>query len=301
MRHVHTALVLALLFTVQPVSGKGKPPPPAPGTSNPEIGYIRISGGSRSLYEFILSNEDGTGKSIIYSSRGGGDMAVHMGPRADKSFALVQGGKISIGRYKEVATGLALDTLTEIYNGNHPGAIDAEFSRDGDSIVYMRNATMQIWRYDVSSGAQTMLADLATYGGGMSVSRNNSTVYYFENEGPTVSALKSVPMAGGDPTDLNLRGYYTDTEAANTKDELLLTEHFTGGNRLKRYNLVTGSLDTVTDGYEPGYKCDDSRIVYVLHTGSDVSILYRDEPSGAPGTLSTSGLYWPDYMPTCLP
>lgn len=291
--------MLALLSTVQPVAGKGKPPPPTPGTSNPEIGYIRISGGARRQFEFILSNEDGTGKSIIYSARGGGDMAVHMGPRADRTFALIQGGKISIGTYKPVATGLALDTLTEIHNGNHPGAIEAEFSRDGDSIVYMRNATMQIWRYDVSSSAQTMLVDLAIYGGGMSVSRDNATVYYIDNEGTTNFALKSVPMAGGAPTDLNLRGYYVDTEAANTKDELLLTEHFTGGNRLKRYDLATGTLTTVTNGYEPGYKCDDSRIVYVLPTGGDVSLLYRDEPSGAPGTLSTSGLYWPDYMPTC--
>jgi Tol biopolymer transport system component len=283
--------------------GKGrsgaKPPPPPPGTSNPEIGYIRTSGGTRRSYEFILSNEDGTGRSIIYSTREIGHMAVHMGPRADRTFALVQGGKISIGRYKQVATGLALDTLTEIYNGNHSGAIDAEFSRDGDSIVYMRNASMQIWRYDVSSGEERMLVDLATYGGGMSVSRDNSTVYYVESEGSTVAALKSVPMAGGTPTDLGLRGNYLDTEAANTKDELLLTEHFTGGDRLKRYDLASGSLTDVTNGYEPGYKCDDSRIVYVLNTGRDVSILYRDEPSGAPGTLSTSGLYWPDYIPTC--
>lgn len=296
MKLLRTALVLALLSTAQPVHS-GKPAPP--GTSNPEIGYIRISGGVRNQYEFILSNEDGTGKSIIYSTREIGQMAVHLGPRADRTFALVQGGKISIGRYKQVATGLALDTLSTIYNGNHAGAIDAEFSRDGSSIVYMRNATMQIWRYDVSSGAQTMLVDLATYGGGMSVSRDGATVYYVESEGPTVAALKSVPMAGGAPTDLNLRGYYLDTEAANTKDELLLTEHFTGGNRLLRYDLASGSLATVTNGYEPGYKCDDSRIVYVLDTGRDVSILYRDEPSGAPGTLSTSGLYWPDYMPTC--
>ncbi len=296
---IGTAFVLALLLTSGSADAKGKPPPPA-GTSNPEIGYIRISGGSRRFYEFILSNEDGTGKSVIYSSRDTGAMAVHMGPRADRTFALVQGGKISIGRYKEVATGLALDTLTEIYNGNHSGAIDAEFSRDGDSIVYMRNATMQIWRYDVSSGAQTMLVDLANYGGGMLVSRDNSTVYYFDNEGPTTFALKSVPMAGGTPTDLHLRGYYLDTEAANTKDELLLTEHFTGGNRLLRYDLGSGTLSFVTNGYEPGYKCDDSRIVYVLaNDGGGVSVLYLDEPSGAPGTLSTSGLYWPNYIPTC--
>lgn len=298
MSLLRTALMLALLSTAQPLGGKGKPAPP-PGTPNPEIAYVRISGGVANRYELILSNEDGTGKSIIYSTREQGQMAVHMGPRADRTFALVQGGKISIGTYKPVATGLALDTLTEIYNGNHIGAIDAEFSRDGDSIVYMRNATMQIWRYDVSSGAQTMLVDLPTYGGGMSVSPDGATVYYVESESSTVSALKSVPMAGGAPTDLNLRGYYLDTEAANTKAELLLTEHFTGGNRLIRYDLGSGALSYVTDGYEPGYKCDDSRIVYVLATGRDVSLLYRDEPSGAPGTLSTSGLYWPDYMPTC--
>ncbi len=299
MTFLRTAVVLALLSTAQPANS-GKPAPPAPGTSNPELGYIRISGGSRRFYEFILSNEDGTGKSIIYSSREIGQMAVHMGPRADRTFALVQGGKISLGKYKQVATGLALDTLIPIHNGNHVGAIDAEFSRDGDSIVYMRNATMQIWRYDVSSGAQTMLVDLPTYGGGVSISRDGATVYYIENESTTGYALKSVPMAGGAPTDLAIRGYYLDTEAANTKDELLLTEHIAGGgNRLKRLDLASGSVTDVTNGYEPAYKCDDSRIVYVLARDGAVSILYRDEPSGAPGTLSTSGLYWPDYMPTC--
>ena len=298
MTLARAALVFVLLTTAQPAYS-GKPAPPQPGTSNPEIGYIRISGGSRNQYELILSNEDGTGRSIIYSTRDIGQMAVHLGPRADRTFALVQGGKISIGTYKEVATGLALNSLTPIYNGNHVGAIDAEFSRDGDSIVYMRNATMQIWRYDVSSGVQTMLVDLPTYGGGMSISRDGATVYYMENESPNVFALKSVPMAGGAPTDMGLRGYFLDTEAANTKEELLLTEHFAGADRLKRYDLASGTLTHVTNGYEPGYKCDDSRIVYVLNTGRDVSVLYRDEPSGAPGTLSTSGLYWPDYMPTC--
>lgn len=293
MKHVRTALVLALLATAQPTSG-AKPPPPAPGTSNPEIGYIRKAS-NRS--DFVLSNEDGTGASTIYSSRESGQMSVHLGPRADRTFALVQGGKISIGRYKQVATGLALDTLTPIHNGNHIGAIDAEFSRDGDSIVYMRNATMQIWRYDVSAGTQSMLVDLATYGGGMSISRDGSTVYYVENLSPGVEALKSVPMAGGTPTDLGLRGSYVDTEAANTKDELLLV---TGSpNSIKRYDLATGTVTHVTNGMEPAYKCDDSRIVYALSTGSGLSILYRDEPSGAPGTLSTSGIYWPDYIPAC--
>ena len=80
----------------------------------------------------------------------------------------------------------------------------------------------------------------------------------------------------------------------------MLTEHIVGGgDRLKRLDLASGSITDVTNGYEPSYKCDDSRIAYVLARDGAVSILYRDEPSGAPGTLSTSGLYWPDYMPTC--
>lgn len=295
MLRIHSVIALALLATSQSAHS-GKPQPPA-GTTNPEIGYIRINKGNSS--DFILSNEDGTGASTIYSSRDIGQMAVHLGPRAERTFALVQGGKISLGRYKQVATGLALDTLTQIYNGNHAGAIDAEFSRDGDNIVYMRNATSQIWRYDVASGAQTMLVDMAGIGGGVSISRDGSTVYYVEEVSSGVNALKSVPMAGGSPTDLGLSGLYGDTEAANTKDELLLTDQSGGVNRLKRYDLATGDVTNVTNGYKPAYKCDDSRIVYVLNTGGAVSILYRDEPSGAGGTLSTSGLYWPDYMPTC--
>jgi hypothetical protein len=294
MRISRAVLVLALLATSQ-FAYSGKPAPPAPGTSNPEIGYIRINKGNSS--DFILSNEDGTGASTIYSSRDTGQMAVHLGPRADRTFALVQGGKISIGKYKQVATGLALDTLTQIYNGNHIGAIDAEFSQDGDSIVYMRNATSQVWRYDVSSGVQSMVVDMAGIGGGLSISRDGSTVYYVEQVSPGVYELKSVPMAGGSPTVLG-QGPYTDTEAANTRDELILTESGSP-NRLRRYNLVTHDVTPITNGMEPAYKCDDSRIVYVLTNGSSVSILYRDEPSGAAGTLSTSGLYWPDYLPTC--
>lgn len=297
MKHMYALCALALLTTSQPIEGKGKPTPP--GTSSPEIGYIRISGGVRNSYEFILSNEDGTGKSIIYSSRDVGQMSVQLGPRADRTFALVQGGKISIGRYKEVATGLALDTLTEIYNANHTGGIDAEFSRDGDSIVYMRNATQQIWRYDVSSGAQTMLVDPTSIGGGLGVSPDGNTVYYVEQVSPGINELKSVPMAGGAPTSLGLTGPYSDVTAANTKNELLLVEVAGTTNRLHRYNMTTGDVTFVTNGYAPSYKCDDSRIAYAFVSGGEMSILYRDEPSGAQGTLSTKGLYWPDFIPTC--
>ena len=294
MKLLYTLSAFALLTASQPAI-TAKPAPPAPGTFDPEIGYIRIQSGNRK--DFILSNEDGTGKSTIYSAKDTSQWSIHLGPRADRTFALVQGGKISLGRYKQVATGLALDgTLTVIHNGNHSGGVEAEFSRDGDSIVYIRNATMQIWRYDVASGQQTMLVDLNPYGGGISISRGGNTVYYVESISPAVNALRSVPMAGGTPSDL-LQGHYFDTEAANTKDELLLT---TGSpNSIKRYDIASGTVTHVTDGFEPAYKCDDSRIVYAVNTGGALSLLYRDEPSGAPGTLSTSGLYWPDYMPTC--
>lgn len=288
MKHVHTALVLALLVTAQPANG-GKPAPPSPGTSNPEIGYIRYNSGNRK--DLILSNEDGTGASTIYSSKEFSAMSVAFGPRAHKTFALSQGNKISLGKYKQVATGLALDTLTPIGGA---GGSDVEFSRDGDSIVYQSFG--DIWRYDVSAGTHSKLVDMAGIGGGLSISRDSSTVYYVEEEISGVTALKSVPMAGGASTDLGLRGPYYDTEAARTKDELLLTA---SGNLLKRYDLATGTVTHVTNGYAAAYKCDDSRIVYVVANGSSLSILYRDEPSGAPGTLSTSGLYWPDFMPTC--
>ena len=67
MRHLSAALALALLTTSQPAQSD-KPAPPPAGTSNPEIGYIRINKGNSK--DFILSNEDGTGASTIAVANG---------------------------------------------------------------------------------------------------------------------------------------------------------------------------------------------------------------------------------------
>lgn len=298
MRLLRTALVLAMVSTAQPVHS-GKPQPP--GTSNPEIAFIRISGGSRRFYELRMANEDGTGAATVFSSRDVGQMMVDLGPRADRTFLLVQGGKLSLGTYDNTATGPRMTSLTQIINMNHAGAATAAISRDGDHIVFMKNGLSQLWRHDVATGNQQMLVDLVGYGEGVAVSHDGSTVYYFENEGPELLALKSVPMAGGLVTDHGLRGHYSDVVAANTKGELLITDISDWPvNRILAYNIASGSLTHVENGYAPSYKCDDSRIVYqVINGDSSVSLFYKELPSGAPGTLSTSGNYWPDYIPTC--
>ena len=55
MRHLSAALALALLTTSQPAQS-GKPAPPPAGTSNPEIGYIRINkGNSKDFIEGVLA------------------------------------------------------------------------------------------------------------------------------------------------------------------------------------------------------------------------------------------------------
>lgn len=301
MTLLRAALLTCLLVTAQPVSG-GKPAP-TPGTSTPEIGYVKISGGSRRFYEFKMSNEDGTGASTVFSSRDVGSMVVDLGPRAAKSFLMIQGGKLSLGKYKSTSTGVQLDgALTEIINMNHVGAAMAKISNTGQDVVYFRNATSQLWRYNVASRTHSLLYDLPANGAGLTISPDGQTVYFTEEEGPETFALKSIPMAGGTPTDLNRRGYFTDISAANTRAELVLVDIGDWPvTRMHFYDVATGTLGpSFANGTQASYKCDDSRLVYQQNNaGGGVSLLYYDIPSGAPGTLSRSDLYRPDYIPTC--
>lgn len=291
--------IISSLLLMSPADA-AKPAPPS-GSSNPEISYIKVSGGTRRLYEFKLANEDGTGAATIFSSRDVGNMNVHLGPREDRTFALVQGGKISLGRYEITSSGPRMTSLSEVVNMNHVGAATVDMSRTGTDLVYVRNQTSQIWRYNIVGGTSAMLVDADNLIGGVAVSRDGSKVYYVEEVGPQNFALMSVAMTGGTPTDLGVRGYYTDVDAANTRDELILTDITDWPvPRLYTYDLGSGSITHLENGYSPSYKCNDSRIVYQLGNGDGtISLLYKDLPSGQASTLSRKDLIQPDYMPTC--
>ena len=60
--------------------------------ASPDLGYVKISGGTRRLYELRVASEDGTRATTLYSTRDIGQMMIRMGPRADHTIIVIQGG-----------------------------------------------------------------------------------------------------------------------------------------------------------------------------------------------------------------
>lgn len=296
MRRLTLALAGALaLYSTPAVTAKPQPP----GTATPEVAVVRISGGSRRFYELRLSNEDGTGASTLYSSRDTGQMMVDLGPRADRKLLLVQGGRLSLLSYDITSTGAEMTNLEQIVDMGHAGAATATYSPAGTHIAYVRNGNSTIWQYDLATKAHTLVIDLPNLVGGLTFSRDGSTLFYLEQVGPEEFSVNSIPLAGGAPTEIGPRGYFTEIAAMRTSDDLILVD-ITNWPQPDIYRYTNGSLQRLTNGYVPSFKCDDTTMIFQrINPDSSVSILKYPMGPGGESVFSTRSLYWPEYFPTC--
>jgi Tol biopolymer transport system component len=269
------------------------------GTSNPEIGYVNISGGARRNYALRLANEDGTGANTIYSSRDVGQMVPHMGPRADRTILLVQGSKLSLVRYEPTSTGTKLTSIEPLPAiGSAPGAQEVAFSPDGKKFVLFAQNDMKFWVFDLVTRVFSPLLQLAATPHNFAFSRDGSSLIYLDHVSNTDAILKSVSLSGGAPVELGIRGDFWDVEPAHQSDGFILVRGVdTKTSRVEYHPATGGATSDLAQGYAPSLKCDDSTVIYQqVQADSTVKLLRIELATTSGFTTSTIGNYWPDYV-----
>lgn len=301
MRLRKTALLVLFVSTAAlaaPKPGGGKPPPP-PATSNPDIGFVKISGGVRRLYELRVANEDGMGAATIYSSRDTGQMVPHMGPRNQRTILLIQGSKVSLVTYEPTSTGTQLKSIEALPGiGTAPGAQTVAFSPDGSKFVSFAQNDMSFWVFDIATRTFSPLLQLAATPHHFAFSRDGSAIVYLDHVSDTDAILKSVPLAGGTPIELGIRGDFWHVEPAHQSDGYVLVRGVDVTTSRIEYHPADGSGPfDLAQGYAPSLKCDDSTVIYQRNNSSGgVSLLRYNLASNTGNTTSAGGNYWPDYV-----
>lgn len=277
----------------------GAKPAPPPSTSDPQIAYVNISGGSRRHYQLRVANEDGTGAATLYSSRDVGQMVPHMGPRADRIILLVQGSNLSLVRYEPTSTGSKLTSIEPLPSiGAAPGAQEVAFSPDGKKFIFFAQNDMKFWIFDLEDRAFSPLFQLAATPHNFAFSRDGLSLLYLDHVTDTDAILKRVSLSGGDPVELGIRGNFWDVEPAHNSDGYILVRGVNNRTSRVEYHPAAGSAPVdLAQGYAPSLKCDDTTVIYQqVQADSSVKLLRVDLATKAGYTTSTSGNYWPDYV-----
>jgi WD40 repeat protein len=290
------ALVSIALLAASP--GMAAKPVPS-GTTTPDIAYINISGGARRNYGLRLANEDGTGANSILSSRDTGQMVPHMGPRADRTILLVQGGKLSLVRYEPTSTGTRLTSIESLPSiSNSVGAQEVAFSPDGKKFANFSQLDMTFWIFDLVTRSFTPLIALAATPHNFAFSRDGTSLVYLDHVSDTDAILKRVSLSGGAPVELGIRGDFWDVEPAHQSDGYVLVRGVnTRTSRVEYHPAGGGATVDLAQGYAPSLKCDDSTVIYQqIQPDSSVKLLRVDVATKSGSTTSSIGNYWPDYV-----
>ena len=277
----------------------GAKPAPPPSTSAPEISYVNISGGTRRNYQLRVANEDGTGAATIYSSRDTRQMVPHMGPRSDRTILLVQGSDLSLVRYESTATGTRLASIESLPSiGAAPGAQTVAFSPDGKKFVSFAQNDKSFWVFDLVTRNFSPLLQLAATPHNFAFSRDGSSLVYLDHVSDTDAILRSIPIAGGAPRELGIRGDFWDVEPAHKSDGYVLVRGVNNRTSRVEYHPAGGGAPVdLAQGYAPSLKCSDSTVIYQqVQADSSVKLLRVDLATKAGSTTSSSGNYWPDYV-----
>lgn len=274
-------------------------PAPSPSTTDPQIAYVNISGGTRRNYQLRVANEDGTGAATIYSSRDIGQMVPHMGPRADRTILLVQGSNLSLVRYESTSTGTKLTSIEPLPAiGSAPGAQEVAFSPDGKKFVSFAQNDMTFWVFDLVTRTFSPLLQLAATPHNFAFSRDGSSLVYLDHVSDTDAILKSVPLSGGTPVELGIRGDFWDVEPAHQSDGYVIVRGVgIKTSRIEYHPAGGGATVDLAQGYAPSLKCNDGTVIYQqVQADSSVKLLRVDVATKSGFTTSTSGNYWPDYV-----
>lgn len=157
---------------------------------------------------------------------------------------------------------------------------------------------MSFWVFDLVSRSMTSLLQLSATPHNFAFSRDGSSLVYLEHVTDTDAILKSVPLAGGSPVELGIRGDYWDVEPAHGSNGYILVRGVDIASSRIEYHPADGSGPyDLAQGYAPSLKCDDGIVIYQRrNSDGSVSLLRYGLGSGSGSTTSTGGNYWPDYV-----
>lgn len=176
---------------------------------------------------------------------------------------------------------IELNTLNKV---NLTNTIDdsersPKFSPDGTQIVYIREADVFIMNTDGSS--QQNITNSPRYEFFPMFSPDGQSIFFI------VSApnnfLYSVDLDGNNER-LHIEGFYGTPGVYFSQDgsKILYEDNVSGSKHVCIYDINTTEIDVITEGYEPHWSGDNSKIVYTLvrelpqHYTKDVCIMNKD-------------------------
>jgi hypothetical protein len=302
MRFV-TSAALVLLACSTPALG-GKPSGGgggSPSTTDPQVGYIHLlSNGDR---ELRLANEDGTGSALLLSTRSN-ILAFGLGPRAGHQVAYSDGSTIHLLTYEITSTGPVTRSNVTLVNLGTQKAPQLRFSPLGTQIVWLSGRNLYV--YDVGSRQTQLLVQPHGDIGDFDFTHDGAQLFYSETDGvdPLTVQLRSVPIAGGPPTDVPVAGRYGDFRLGHT--DLKIVADVMGNFEGQMSLLPADGSGPVglTNGYHPALRCDDRMIIFQrrLFSGSRVvavAVYKYDLTSGSTSTFSTKDNNTAEYFPDC--
>lgn len=308
MRYAAAAAILCLALSTPSVGGK---PPQGgggggngggtPSTTDPQVGYIHVApNGGRELH---LANEDGTGSALILSTRSN-ILAFGLGPRIGHQIAYSDGSTIHLLTYEITSTGPVTRSNVTLVNLGTQKAPQLRFSPQGTEIAWLSGRNLYV--YDIDAAQTRLLVQPQGDIGDFDFTPDGGQLIYSETvaNNPLDLQFRSVPIAGGSPSDLPVRGAYGDFRVGHT-DTKIVTD--TMGNWEGQMSLFpadgSGPVGT-TNGYHPALRCDDHVMIFQrrLFSGSrivGIGIYKYDLTSGTTSTFSTSGNNTAEYFPDC--
>jgi Prolyl oligopeptidase, N-terminal beta-propeller domain len=306
MRHVGLFVGLAALLSSSALAGKpshgGSPPP------NPQIAYESLSGSS---YKLIVSDENGTNASTLYSSAS--PIRFDLAPRSQHQIAIVDSSTSAALRlltYGQTGSGSFAATSTVVldtgaYAPRRGSSLD--FSPDGTKLAYACNSngidTEHLCVYDLSTqsasewGSDSFYWDLVWFRGGAAIA-------YSTEDPDGNSRLHEIDGAGSNPQVIFTTKGDLDLDSARTDpDALVLDYHDVAGNALvglwRDGNFIDPNLAHGTIGFFGETNCTDTKLVYLGPPNNSPDWYIRDLNTGLSTTFSRSYLHWVQFWPTC--
>lgn len=292
---------IGLLLSTAIVGAKAPPPPP--GTTDPQVGYVKIlNNGVRELW---VAREDGTGAVRLAATGVKSWMFFGLGGKSQGLVAYAIPGQLHLLHFVQGANGVKTDTDAVIVSNATSFAAAPAVSPTGDYVAWVGNVNGNgngIHVYSVAAHSIVRNVISSSLSGFVDFSADGSKIIYTDILNPSdVSnvAFRSVPVSGGAPTDLGIQGRYGPFRVGPA-DEIVADSGTLNGSVWLFPSGATSPNLLTTNGLFPSLRCD-SRVVIFERTGisGGLSILKYDIGTGLTSTFSMSGYYSPDYFPDC--
>ena len=290
----------------------GKPPTPSP-SANTQLAYEVLSGKSNKL---ILSNEDGTNASTIYtaqrpfrfdlSPRGVNKIAVSQDSADDPAIWLVS--LTTSGSGLPIASGSPV-RLRDARDSTH-----VDFSPDGSKLLFAccsNGTTEKLVVYELATGASTEWATVS-YAWDLAFFRNGNSIAFSAWDGSGAYALFEVTGPGAEPRRLltNRSDIYFDASRANS-DALVVNYHDAVGHALTGLwqaptaddpagHFLVQNLASSIDSFFGAASCEDRKLAYLGPPNQSPSWYIRVLSTGITRTFSKTYDRWVQFWPDSI-